>query len=67
MLPEWVDTLEMSEAWAEKPWKLEGELSALWAERWIEWKAAKVERSTSRKPPVGVPRQVGNKRITRLI
>jgi len=52
--------------WKIPPWQIAAECNVLWRDRWREWLGAKAG-PTKRKPAPGSTRQVGNKRITRLI
>ena len=60
--------MEAAKSWGMAPWQVE-DAPALWMDRFAEWEAAKSERiiSASKKGERGQVRQVGNKRIKRVI
>ena len=58
--------LEAAERWGIAPWRIMEEAPDIWMERLGMWTTARNERNSPR-PPVGEVRQVGNKRVKRVI
>lgn len=52
-----------------RPWEVEDQVPALWADRWLAYREALAEaqKHTRSGPAVGETRQVGNVRKTRII
>lgn len=59
--------LEAAEKWGTPPWELLERAPDVWMERALLWGNAKSERWSRPRSQVGEVRQVGNKRMKRLV
>lgn len=48
------------------PWQVE-DAPLVWIDRYTAWENAKAERARQNRPAVGEERQVGNKKVKRLV